>query len=185
MEYGVRMAEERLTVTRVDERTAIDPHQVETFARLAKGSVGVVNLHRTLAHSPVVFARFIDFAHALRFETVLDARLRELAILRVLAHHRGDYEARHHRKMALAAGASEEACEAATAGAFDGLPAVDTAVLRFADAFARGAGVTPEIASALKEHMDDRQCVELSLTLTLYLGLAHFTHAVDVPVEAP
>ena len=180
------MNEGKVTVGRVNEETADTPLPKETFERLATGSVGVVNLHRTLANSPTAFARFIDFAHALRFATALEPCPRELAILRVLAIHRGEYEAKHHRTMALAAGASEAQADGAVANAID--PALydptQLAVLRFADAFARAKGVPDDVSAALKEHLDDRRVVELSLTLTLYVGLAHFTHAVDVPVDS-
>jgi 4-carboxymuconolactone decarboxylase len=174
------------------QRVAIDlvrdsdhPDARATFEKLAGGSVGVVNIHRTIANSPTVFSRFIGFAHALRFETELDPAERELAILRVLERCDGHYEIVHHRRMGAAAGLSE--AELAHVGDPGAPHAIYTerqrAILDFADRFAAGAGVEPEAGAALSRHLDSRQRVELGLTLALYLGLAHFTNSIDVPVD--
>lgn len=173
-------------------RVAIDlvrecehPEARATFEKLAAGSVGVVNIHRTIANSPTVFARFIDFAHALRFKTELDPAERELAILRVLERCDGHYEIVHHRRMGLAAGLSEaEVDHVSDPGEPNAIYSDrQRAILDFADRFAAGTGVDPTAAEALSAHLDSRQRVELGLTLALYLGLAHFTNSIDVPAD--
>jgi 4-carboxymuconolactone decarboxylase len=159
------------------------PDALATFETLSKGSVGIVNIHRTLAQSPTMFARFIGLAHALRFETELDPAERELAILRVLERNGGTYEVAHHRRMGAAAGLTEAQMDA-TAG--EGAPAAlfderQQAVLAFADHFAANQGVSADVAEQLVRHLDPRQRVELGLTLALYLGLAHLTNMLAVP----
>ena len=44
-----------------------------------------------------------------------------------------------------------------------------------------GGGVEAAVSDALAETLDNRAVVELSLTLALYVGLAHLTGALDVP----
>ena len=176
-----------LKITRVDENDpSLPPVVVETFARIATGAVGVVNVHRTLARSPEVFGAFIGFAHALRNSTEIPAAERELAILRVLEHHHGDYEIGHHRRLGRTLGLSEAQLEGTAAMPLD--PSLyderQLACLRFADAFHEGNGVPADLADALGRLLGERQIVELTLTLSLYLGLAHLTHALDVPVDA-
>ena len=173
----------KLPVTLVTEPT--DPVVADVFERLSKGTVGVVNIHRTIAASPDVFAAFIGLAHALRFKTQIGAAARELAILRVLELHHGHYEIGHHTKMAIAAGASEAQAKGATAAQLDPELYDDAqrAVLRYAEAFAIGTGVPPHVALALEQHLDNRQRVELTMTLALYVGLAHLTCSLDVPVD--
>lgn len=174
------------------QRVAIDlvresehPEAQATFEKLAAGSVGVVNIHRAIANSPTVFARFIGFAHALRFETALDPAERELAILRVLERCDGRYEIVHHRRMGRAAGLSE--AELDHVGDPGEPHAIyndrQRAILDFADRFAAGAGIDPRAAEALSAHLDSRGRVELALTLAFYLGLAHFTNSIDVPID--
>ncbi len=176
-----------LKITRVDEKDpALPPVVAETFARIAKGSVGVVNIHRTLARSPDVFAGFIGLAHALRNTTEIPPPERELAILRVLEHRQGAYEIGHHRRLGRALGLTEAQLEGTAAETID--PSLyderQLAVLRFADAFDAGKGIAPELAESLDRLLGERQIVELTLTLSLYLGLAHLTHAIDVPLDA-
>lgn len=161
-----------------------DPILLPLFERLSGGAVGLVNIHRALANSPAVFQAFISFAHALRFKTGLDPAERELAILRALARHQGDYEISHHRRMGLAAGLSEDAVAAACLDrGEEDLSPRQQLLLRFADRFAEGGGVGAETAEALREALGNRGVVELSLTLALYVGLAHLTGALDVPLD--
>ena len=172
------MSNDRIPVTLVGENAIQDPVVQEVFGRLAKGTVGIVNLHRTVANSPEVFAAFIGLAHALRFKTELDPAERELAILRVLELHHGHYEIRHHRKMALAAGVSEAEIDGTAT-----LTDRRAAVRAYADAFAAGSGVPAASSKALAQHFTNRQIVELTMTMTLYLGLAHLTNSLDVALD--
>lgn len=162
------------------------PDVADTFARLSTKPIGIVNIHRTLANSPAVFNRFIGLAHALRFETELDPGERELAILCVLERHQGDYELDKHRAIARAAGMSEAKiahirAPDAEAGLFSDR---ERAILIFAEQFAADPADRPaEIDNAIEAHLDNRQRIELGLTLALYLGLAHFTAMLEVPED--
>lgn len=176
------MNEHRVKVDLVRETD--DPILLPLFERLSGGATGLVNIHRTLANSPEVFHAFIGLAHALRFKTELDPAERELAILRALARHQGDYEMVHHRRMGLDVGLSEAAVDAAClAAGEDGLDERQLLLLRFADRFAEGNGVDAETSAALRDALGNRGVVELSLTLALYVGLAHLTGALDVPSD--
>lgn len=164
---------------------------LETFNRVTAGARKTpANIHRTLANSPNVFSSFISFAHALRFQTELDPAERELAILRVLEWKRGDYELHHHRRMALQAGVSEQAIEAVKEAIVieDTVPdgvfgERQVALLRYADQLTAGNGIDADVEAGLRKHYDNRQIVELSLTMAFYLGIAHFTNALEVPQD--
>lgn len=161
-----------------------DPVVEEVFGRLAKGAVGIVNIHRTLANSPEVFSAFIGLAHALRFKTVIDPAERELAILRALHIHEGHYEIGHHRRLGAAAGLTETEMDVAcSSGSGEELSERKRAVLAYANDFGVGRGVSDSHSKALTAVLDNRSVVELSLTLALYVGLAHLTASVDVPVD--
>jgi alkylhydroperoxidase family enzyme len=180
------LTKQPLKVTRVDEKDpALATIVADTFARVARGVVGVINIHRTLARSPDMFAGFIALAHALRNTTELPAPERELAILRVLERHQGEYEIGHHRRLGRTLGLGEAQLEGTAAREID--PSLyderQLAALRFADAFSEKQGVDPELTKTLERLFGERQIVELSLTLALYVGLAHLTHAIDVPVD--
>jgi alkylhydroperoxidase family enzyme len=150
-------------------------------------SIGLVNIHRTIANSPSVFSRFIGFAHALRNDTQIDPAERELAILCVLERHEGVYELVAHRRLAARAGLSEaQITNVRRPDAADVYSDRQRAILRFAEHFAadpRERDALP--ASGIESHLDNRQRIELGLTLALYLGLSHFTGVLDVPHDAP
>lgn len=155
-----------------------EPDVIETFGKLPR----IHNIHRILANSPAVFARFTGFAHALRFETRIPAGERELAILCVLERHRGDYEAAYHRSFALTFDVTQEQVDNVSRPESDCYNDRQRAVLRFAARFAADPDewdVLPD--DRIEDHYDDRERLELALTLTLYLGLARFTNIIDVP----
>ena len=163
-----------------------DPNVLATFEKLGTKSVGIVNIHRTFANSPVVFARFIAFAHALRFETILDPAERELAICCVLARHEGDYELKQHRKLAKQAGLSDEQIEniGTASRRTDLYSDRQRAILRFSERTAATVAersAMPE--SDIETYLNNRERVELALTLALYIGLAYFTGVLDVPYD--
>ena len=166
-------------------RDSSDPDVLATFERV-KGKVGVVNIHRTIANSPAVFTHFIAFAYALRHQTVLDPRERELAILCVLQRHEGDYELAAHRQIALGLGLSaaqvENVCRASEHQ--DLYTTRQHAVLRFAERFAASPASRDALAAdRIEDFLNNRERVELALTLALYLGLSRFTGLLDVPPE--
>lgn len=161
-----------------------DPVLVEVFERLAAGSVGVVNIHRTLGNSPEVFSAFIGLAHALRFKTQIDPAAREMAILRALHLHHGDYEIAHHRRLGAAAGLTDGEMDIACSDVVpDALEPRKAAVVAYADSFAAGRGIPAARIAALTETLENRARIELSLTLALYVGLAHMTAALDIPPD--
>ena len=168
-------------------RDSSHPEVTATFEKLRARSpvagVSIANIHRTLANSPVVFGRFIDFAHALRYETTVDPAERELAIICVLECHHGEYELVPHRKMALQLGLSQQQVDnvrnPATTAVYNER---QRAILQFAECFAADPNDTARRdAGPIVDHLDNRQRIELGLILALYLGLAHFTGTIAVP----
>lgn len=174
----------RITVDLVEHSD--HPDVTMTFERLSAKPIGIVNIHRTLANSPAVFNRFIGLAHALRFETQIDPGERELAILVVLERHEGDYELDKHRAIARAAGVDD--AKIAHVRSPDAKPGLfsdrERAILAFAEHFAADPADRPaDVDDAIEHHLDNRQRIELGLTLALYLGLAHFTALLGVPED--
>ena len=72
----------------------------------------LLNLYRMLLHSPPVTEGWLAFLTAIRHETELPGRYRELAILRVAVLNGAEYEFEAHVPFALKAGVSREAIDA-------------------------------------------------------------------------
>jgi alkylhydroperoxidase family enzyme len=67
-----------------------------------------INLFRLLANSPGALKMWHQFGEWIRWDSVLDARLRELAILEVGYLASSDYEFSHHVKLGMDFGVTDE-----------------------------------------------------------------------------
>src|SRR6266545_4411277 len=73
----------------------------------AERKVPTANIFRALAHAPALLDAFLSYANALRDESELDPKLRELAILAVGHATGSEYEIAHHQSHAIKAGATQ------------------------------------------------------------------------------
>ncbi len=165
---------------------ASDPLLQALYQRLDRNGKGPANIHRTLANSPHIFSRFIDYAHGLRSDADIAPADRELIILRVLERARGEYELSHHRIMAREVGLSDAMIRAVALPDYKGEGVFDdhqVLLLRFADDYVDGRGLTPEITDQLRHTFTDRQLIDIGLTMALYFGLAHLSSVIDIPLD--
>src|SRR6476661_6301835 len=81
----------------------LTPELREVLARLPP-----LNIFRMLANAPANLKTFVDWGLSLLFETELDPRDREIAILRVAHVTRSKYEWHQHAIIARRAGVTEE-----------------------------------------------------------------------------
>jgi alkylhydroperoxidase family enzyme len=151
--------------------------------RVTRAGVGQVNLYHALAHAPDLLRAWVDFAWALRAHDRTSRRLRELVILRTAMLYGSPYEWHQHRRMAAAAGVTEqEVAELGmwrTASVFD---AADRAALALCDAMVAG-DVPDSVNEELARHFDHEQRVELTLTTAFYCGVPRALDALRVPIE--
>ena len=79
------------------------------IARVKAERGKLINLYRVLLNSPTIAAGWLDFNSTIRYQTTLDAALREMIILRVSVLNGAEYQARiHGASHALKAGLSAE-----------------------------------------------------------------------------
>lgn len=145
-----------------------------------------MNLHRLLAHSPEAARRFSGVARYLRFDSPLDPRLREMAILQVCYLARSPYAYSHHVRLGRAVGVSEadiRAIETESAGADSGLPDFDRTVLRAAREMTARPSLTDATFEALRAELSETQIVDLVVAIALYNGAVRLLGALEVDVE--
>ena len=139
-------------------------------------------LDRLLLHSPPVAEGWNTLLGALRSRTTLPADVTELVALRVGALNGADFEWVAHEPLARRLGVTDVQLQALRgadpAGAFGPLHA---AVLRAVDASTREVVVPAAVFEALREHLDDRQVVELLVTIGAYAMVSRFLVALEVP----
>ena len=168
----------------------IDPGNVPGLADFAARVRGrrrgrVINVYRMLAHSPPLAQSWFEHVNAVRWETEIDGRLREIVIIRLAHASSSAYVLRQHvPKLAEAEGLSAEACEALKdwrgSPLFDGR---ERAALAYADAMAAAAAVPDAVFGPLRAHFSDREIVELTMLVGAYLSHVRVLGALEVDLE--
>jgi AhpD family alkylhydroperoxidase len=154
------------------------------FERLRAERGYIPSLYGALAQSPALLRDFIGITDDLRNETVLDARLRELAVLTVAQVTGAATMWLSHVPLARAAGLTDEQVL--------GLPVwrrhpsfsdEERAVIAYAEAVTRDARAPDDVWQAARAFLDEREMVELTLTAGFYNMVARFLEAVEVDVD--
>jgi alkylhydroperoxidase family enzyme len=142
------------------------------------------NLYRVLLNNPRIAEGWLALFTAIRQQSELDGRYRELAIMLVAVVNRADYEYVQHVPFALKAGLTQ--------AQLDGLrdwrncalfEDADRAVLEYAEVMTRSVQVPDEVFAAVARHFDDRQTVELTATIAGYNLVSRFLEALQVDHE--
>jgi alkylhydroperoxidase family enzyme len=122
-----------------------------------------------LAHSPPVAQGFARLGGALLQDGTLDPRLREAAILRVGNLARAGYEVEKHTVIARALGLDDGEIAALKVGADRAaLDDACRAVLELSDELFEGIRASDTALDTVRQHLDDRQLVELVVTIGFY-----------------
>jgi alkylhydroperoxidase family enzyme len=159
------------------------PELRESFARLA----APLNIFRMMAHAEGCFKPLTRLGGAMLGKLALDARLRELALLRTVRLEGGTYEWVQHVPVARKLGVSEAQLAALEAGDIDApcFDARDRTLLRFTTEVVERVGASPESLAALRAHLGEREVVELVLMIGFYMMLARLTETTGVELDAP
>ncbi|RBY85432.1 carboxymuconolactone decarboxylase family protein [Blastococcus sp. TF02A-26] len=160
---------------------ADDDGPVAELVRRRRGGE-LSDLDRLLLHSPPVAEGWNALLGALRSGTTLAADLRELVVLRIAVLNDAAFEWAAHEPIARRAGLTEAQLAALrrpdAAGEWT---AVQAAVLAFTDASTRDVAVPDAVFAAAREHLDDRQVVELTALVGGYAMVSRFLVALQVP----
>lgn len=141
-----------------------------------RGAVGLKALDLTLLHSPPVTDGWNSFYTNIRQRTTLADDIREIAICRVAVLTKVEYEWYHHAPLARHAGVDVEVLRADG----QGLTAKQMAVMRYTDAMTRDIEVPDAVVAELRKHFNDREVVEITITVAAYNCTSRFLVALDV-----
>ncbi len=132
-----------------------------------------LNLLGTLAHHPALAGAYLVLNGHVLFSTTLSERQRELAVLRVAALRRAEYEWRQHAVLAGDVGISGEELAAVSEGpeASRWQPS-DAALLRAVDELVATAALSEETWEALAGSLTTEQAMDLVFTVGAYDLLA-------------
>jgi AhpD family alkylhydroperoxidase len=160
-----------------DEGPTADLIRVRRGGRLS-------TLDRLLLHSPPVAEGWNAMLGALRSGTTLPADLRELVVLRVAVLNDAAFEWAAHEPIGRRAGLTGRQLHALRQPDATAEPVwtpVQAAVLAFTDASTRAVAVPGTVFAGVREHLDDRQVVELTAVVAGYAMVSRFLVALEVP----
>ncbi len=141
---------------------------------------------RALVHSPDGARAFAALAAFIRFNSRLDPRLRELAILQVGYAARSPYEYSHHVKIGREFGVSDDDLRAMaeeTAGRPSRLEPLARAVLRAAREMTFGLAISDATFAELRAELDSERLVDLVMTISVYTGVVRLLASLEIDVE--
>jgi alkylhydroperoxidase family enzyme len=179
------MAGEGNLMTRIPLRKADAEDVAAIYERVTAAAGSVPNLYRVLAHSPELLDGWVDYAWRLRAEPTVDRGIRELAILRVAQDTGNDYVWRSHWNVARKSGVAEaKLVELETWPTSTAFSPPERAVLEVVDQATDRADVANEAWHVLREHFDEREVVELMLTIAWYCCVVRVVNTLGIPLEA-
>jgi alkylhydroperoxidase family enzyme len=132
----------------------------------------------TLVRHPALYERLTDMAVQLQGRGTLAPRDRELAVLRVGWLCQAPYEWGEHVRLAKQAGLSSEEIGRVTQGSSaPGWSAHEAAILRAAEELHERAMISDATWSALSDHLDERQLIELPILIGQFTLVAYLQNA--------
>jgi alkylhydroperoxidase family enzyme len=154
---------------------------------VANDEVPVPNVIATLLHHPKLASRFLAYNMELLQRPALDARLRELMVLRVAYRSRAPYEWAQHVRMAESLGITPEEIAAIAGGSGEWSP-LEASLLAATDQLIDDYRVDDATWRALAAELDERQLVEVVFVVGTYAALAmafnSFGLELDVDLQA-
>ncbi|MET1757177.1 carboxymuconolactone decarboxylase family protein [Novosphingobium sp. RD2P27] len=136
------------------------------------------SFYAMLAHSPDLFAGFMDLGVAIALNCALPARWREMLILRTGWLCGAPYQWGEHVLAARRAGLRDDEIERVTLGAAaDGWNACERALLRAAEQLHARAMIDDETWEDLARFLDERQLLEVPLVVGHYHTTAFVQNA--------
>ncbi|HEX4978501.1 MAG TPA: DUF480 domain-containing protein, partial [Acidimicrobiales bacterium] len=164
----------------VDAATAT-PEQQELLASTGQPEN---HLFRTFARHPALFRRWLPFGGALLVRGEVDARHRELAILRTAFLVGAAYEWGHHVEIGAAAGLSGDDIDRVVLGPDAGWPdELDRLVLQACDDVHHLGVVGDDTWAGLASRLEDVHLVELTVLIGHYRMLAVVLGSLGVAPE--
>jgi 4-carboxymuconolactone decarboxylase len=175
------MTEPRLAP--IDPTTAPDDLAV-FLAEATAGTGGAINIFTTMANNPGLLRRYLPFGGKLLMGGGIDARSRELMILRTAWNCGSDYEWGQHARIGRQAGLTDDEMVRVTAGpsAVEWSPD-DALLLTACDELCQTHTLSDATWAGLTDRYDAKLLVELTLLIGHYVMVAGMLNALGVQRE--
>jgi AhpD family alkylhydroperoxidase len=142
-----------------------------------------LNVFRMVARLPKSFRPFMQLGGSLLGYERIDARVRELAILRVAHVTQADYEWAQHEQLGRNVGLTDDEIEAARSDDLAGLGDEETLACQVADEISRDVRLSDSTLAKLRERYDPEQACSLILCVAYYNMVSRFLESTRVEIE--
>jgi alkylhydroperoxidase family enzyme len=156
----------------------------QTFKQLTDRGIRVLNIFKTMAHSPQVGIQFLRLGNAILLKGIVPHQLRELAILRVGHLNKSIYEWTQHVAVAKLVGVPQAQIDALPdwekSGQFSD---TEKTILRFTDEVTLNIRVKDETFAAVRKILSDEGVVELTTAIGYYGMVCRILETLQVELE--
>ncbi|KJR48299.1 hypothetical protein UF75_1340 [Desulfosporosinus sp. I2] len=160
------------------------PEKTRNMITGGKSQLSVLNINKMMAHAEHSVRHFMRMGNSLLTQAKLDARLRELSILRIAYLCDSRYEWYQHEIVAKQVGVPEQQITAVRQDR-DSLVFNDQerAVLRYTEEVTVNVKSSEESFAELSQFLSHQELVELTLTIGFYNMVARFLENTGVEIE--
>ncbi len=160
------------------------PGSVYAKRREERGGAGGVNALALMLRNPALCNAFLKFNRHLLYESTLDDRLRELAVLRISWQLNSPYEWGQHVPVAREVGMTDAEIDRVIAGPeADGWSRFDAAILRSVDGLLADGQIGDADWGVLAEALDEADLLEFVFTVGAYTTLGMVFNAAQLPLD--
>lgn len=145
-----------------------------------------INLYRAMTHSPGGARAFYVLGEYIRWNSPLDSRLRELAIIQVGYITRSVYEYTHHVKLGLDFGVTHDdliGLAAYAAGKPQSLDDLSKGVLDAATEMTNGHAISDKTWNLLSQQLSHEHLTDLVIIISFYNGVIRFLATMQIDNE--
>ncbi len=168
-----------------DASTLSDSQRAAALALTDGPRKGVYGPFLPLLRSPQLLDRVARLGEYLRFESVLDARIRELVTCAAARHVSNQFEWQMHEPLAVKAGVSQATLDALRVGARPKqLPADEELALDFARELLATHGVSDGTYGACCEQFGEQGVVELTTLIGYFVMVSWLMNVARTPALA-
>ena len=162
----------------------LTPDQEEALKPVRNGTMGVLNIFRTLVHAPKALSRFNDWgSYVLSRRNDLPAREREIVILRIGYLCKSGYEFTQHTRIGLNSGLTAAEIEAIKRGADAGWSRAEAVFIKPAYELHPDQFVTDPTWAELGRHFSQKQCMDVVFTAAQYTRVSMMLNTFGVQLD--
>ena len=166
------------------DKEQADPVAKDLFQKMEDSGACIFNASKIMAHSPHLLPGFMNMTNILFKQIELPTKFRELTILRVATLSESEYEWVQHVPVAQQMGVTKEQIDAIStweqASCFSDK---ERSILRYIDEVAQNIKVKDETFNTLRNHLSEREILELTFVIGHWGMLARVLVALEVDLD--